>query len=574
MPTLVISTEDLAIHVDPSSDSGTGDITSIVIPLAGALSIHDVTHPSRYPRLRIHDLDAASWWLPALLGPQVATRILSYGAEVLRDPGDLIADQVNSDRVYADDPDAITVDIDAPPTESLLDLQRLAVGLWLHRWWPEPEPNGEVCALHRWLLDAETALLADALEGVLPEESDIAPRLLQRSLSAFVLELARYQHHVGDGTLDHQIADTVRAASILALDHVESHSPDLGILADLVGGVRTSEAAIQELIAQREPGTFARFVSQSDPFSSQIEEEAAHVPGGPFPFTAPIDPRVVDGGVFSRAADAISWQVIEQNGGLLCQVRVRLADYSFPGGFEVQRLPASMYIVRLDYGGSTSVAPLVFPSEADSTTGFLIADSWLESSPHEDLSVSVQHYRGGVELAENRAVQDRVADQEQIRRIISTRVLASRQPSAETAPSPAAPFLGELLALHPGSTRWNRVEQSIEKMVAEELSDLDLEWLLLTEASLALRGHGELNALSATDERHGLRIDLRRAAGGWRLRVISVGGSGEFTLTVRFDDDAEERVTVRVAREGSTTSRLEALTGRIPVAIRVITGGQ
>lgn len=100
-------------------------------------------------------------------------------------------------------------------------------------------------------------------------------------------------------------------------------------------------------------------------------------------------------------------------------------------------------------------------------------------------------------------------------------------------------------------------------------SDLDLElWLLLADASLATRAHGEtaVAVFSANDDR--IRVDVRWATDSWRLRIAdSVGGP--IRVHLRF---ASGRIAVV---EGETTSggaiMLYALgdASDLPTALRV-----
>ena len=255
----------------------------------GSLSV-DVRDPGLALSARIDDIPAASWWIEHVFGPAVADAVLTAG------------------------PDAVEC---APADGAFADLAaRLAMGLWLRRWWPAKTAG--IPAIEEWMLDAELGELAWTGESLFGD-ADLAERLLAPHVTVLAGEL-RDRILSGADDPDSGLGQVVYRASRAAIDSVDPQQLGYHALSTTLRAVEVQEAAVRAgvdaLISQ----------ALSD---AKRERQLASVAGsdsGGSPVTTGFgyadwescNPRSLD-----NDPGAIAWEVTETPAGLWINVAVR-----------------------------------------------------------------------------------------------------------------------------------------------------------------------------------------------------------------------------------------------------------
>ncbi|KAA0096121.1 hypothetical protein CIW49_21640 [Mycolicibacterium sp. P1-18] len=187
--------------------------------------------------------------------------------------------------------------------EALEPLRRLAVGLWLRRWWPESSRDG-IVRLDPSLLDAELALLVGEMQEFFTEDtldSDVEGLLAPHRGALRTLE---------EGG-DPRVLDVVRACVDLA-DDVGAWSAEVaGVPSVSVAGRRDDYALAAGVDPDRTTGAIATGVASVD--------------------WAAVPPRT-----FDAAEDTVEWSVHAADASVFAAVRVALVDGASAAGIVVR----------------------------------------------------------------------------------------------------------------------------------------------------------------------------------------------------------------------------------------------
>lgn len=168
-------------------------LSAQAVALSGALLVVDVEKLGEVPHVRVADYDRASWWLPFVLGQGIA---------------DAVGELDRSGGQGQHTVDAEAGDLAGP-------LLRLAVGLWLYRWWPLPDSETSVPVLSandERALECELGAIAWFVDEVFGGTA-VARGLLEPNVE-FVDEQAR-------AAIDGRPTERVLALTRAVLDSVQ-----------------------------------------------------------------------------------------------------------------------------------------------------------------------------------------------------------------------------------------------------------------------------------------------------------------------------------------------------------------
>lgn len=448
MATLRLRTNGIVTIVEPETPTDASAISTVRLALSGAVMIIDVTATDPIPSLEIYDIEAAAWWLLSLYGEDTADRTIGYALEAAEE----------SDRQLAagtDQPEVSSLQAEFDPRDGILNdpLRRLALAVWLHRWWPSG--SARIPSLPVWLLDAEAGVLANRVELALDEEVGLVDHLLATHVEQIAANLADHQLRAEASFADTLVDATLLAAARSALDALSNGVSGITELDRIERAVTDSDEMMdhlrQELADEVSLSKFFRDAEQT------VEQQFALVASGgdetPPDGTAMVDPRVVDARVFSDDERAISWWVVSSQGGVRCDIEIQLSNekQETKTGKEIQ---FGEYFARIDYAGLMTVAPLT-PRESLSRPGakVLAGTAWLDATAtHDALVISVfplhaaEAAGGEITAPAPRSLRERLIDRDDIRHIVEQRMQQAHQHNeASTAPASwNAPFAAEL----------------------------------------------------------------------------------------------------------------------------------
>jgi hypothetical protein len=289
--------------------------------------------------------DSGAWTLGPAVADVPATAVLEVSGAVLAwtvdDPNGVAAtrltvtDVVAADwlwRVVGTDGHAAIVagaelaEFDLLPG-AFEPLRRLAIGLWMRRWWPESLRDG-IARLDRALLDGELAILTESAQEFFTEDtldSDVEGLLAPHQAALLALER--------DG--DPRVVELVRVCAELAAGVGAWSAAEIPVpLADSVDRRRADYA----LAAGTEP-----------------TRASGAIAGG----VGSVDWVAVAARTFDAADDTIDWSIESADSSVLATVRVALTGAASARGIEV----------RLHSGDVTGTGVL----DANGTTALILA---------------------------------------------------------------------------------------------------------------------------------------------------------------------------------------------------------
>jgi hypothetical protein len=183
-------------------------------------------------------------------------------------------------------------------------LRRLAVGLWMRRWWPESRRDG-IARLDRALLDGELAVLTESAQEFFTEDtldSDVEGLLAPHQVALLALER--------DG--DPRVVEMVRVCAELAAGVGAWLAAEIPVpLADSVDRRRSDFALAAGAERSRASGAIAGGVGS-------------------------VDWVAVPAGTFDAAEDTIVWSIESADSSVLATVRVALTGAASARGIEVR----------------------------------------------------------------------------------------------------------------------------------------------------------------------------------------------------------------------------------------------
>jgi len=433
MTTLTARRRNRYTVVAPAEIADFSSITSVRLGLAGGTLVFDVQEHDPVASVEIFDADAAAWWLFSLYGVEAAETILDIAA---------------GDR--EDAPDPILVEV---VHGALADrLRRLALALWLRRWWPQPSDSVPVCL--EWLLDAEAAVLASGAEHALDRSIDLSAQLLEPHLISLALNLGDHEARIDGSVIDGVIDAVVVEAAQIALEVSDPDADGYAVLEEIEARIRATDSAASEFRARlddeggagllaslsgaalsagetmySDDDLFALAAGGSDDLEARKDAaEGSAVPSG----TLPVDPRAVPPRVLSSAEDAIRWSVDERDGSTGCRIEVEIA----PGADPRRTGP---FFARVDRGGNTAVTALDF------WDGVLVGTAWLETTGDlSDPAVTVYSGIDGYDAVAPRAADARRRDRDAIAALVAARNRRAVASTEATASRWDNPFAAEL----------------------------------------------------------------------------------------------------------------------------------
>jgi hypothetical protein len=416
MTELLISRDGDLVVVAPVGFPASLERRHTLVALSGGHVAFAVDEPEPDLRAVIHDLDAAMWWLPLVLGAEVAESAATAGAEPIT---------------------RSTEEAAHPLRATLL---RLGLALWLRRWWPTRTDT--IPKLPAWLLDVEAGDVAYDCEVALGDDDALARLLLEPQVAPLGALRLRHQSLLGDRPLL-VYADSILQRAAHAL--LETGDPDSDGYAEL---------AEAEVRAGREDELLARELDDLDLelLMLPVDERAMRATtgssanrfgsagGADLSGSASVDPLAVPPRVVSAEDDAVRWQIFEFDGRRQFRVMVDADE-----GAVDRRLPVGGLFARVDYGDGL-VAGVALTEMEGGYDGETDLDATALMS---EVLVTVYSDAVGADGFTPRSEAERHADRAAIAAVVDARVdQARRAVSRGTVPEGAwaDPFLAELRA--------------------------------------------------------------------------------------------------------------------------------
>ena len=381
------------IYLDSDEVEHVRDIRKVRLALSGGVVEFNVLHANPVPSIELTDLDAASWWLGAIIGRASAETLLDEDAPLEGTEFEAV-------------PDA-----EAP----LFDIvRRLALALWLKRWAPAPF-DGARGLRREWLLDAEAGALAFSADDALDPAQPLAANLLEPVLSQLASVTARfYQALAGTGsgaTIAKVLLDALDAAVEVADPGTEGFDAAL----DAMSVIAREEARIAEDLANLDDDVAAL----DDVFEISLGDDRAAQGTVMARGSAPADPLTVPARVISVSSEALRWTVLQggdadpDSVGLRCEVEVDAAASDTAKRRDL--------MARVDYGGRLGVTALRF----DHTDTVYRGEVWLDVTASvaelENLIVGVFGGVPGADTRPSRPYDERLADRDAVASVMTAR---------------------------------------------------------------------------------------------------------------------------------------------------------
>jgi hypothetical protein len=276
----------------------------------------------------------------------------------------------------ADEPDSIDVTGVEIVPGSVDPLRRLALGLWLRRWWPASRRDG-IPALDRALLDVEVALLTAGAQDFFTDDT----------LDSDVTELLAPH---ATALISHLRADDVRVRELVRAGAELANESGM----DEVGWSELS-AALQDSAVVNEP-TLGRRDDYALAAGAAGPRGAAPIGRG----VASINWSAVPPGIFDAAEDTVDWSVDPAGPAVVAVVRAALIGPD----------PATGIAVRVRSGAVSGDGAL----DADGSATQPLLDAQRQPLPessawdHDWPATSVIVGAPISEASESREVRDRV----------------------------------------------------------------------------------------------------------------------------------------------------------------------
>lgn len=397
------------------------------LQVAGGMLTVDINHLDHPPFALLDDADDAAWWLPEVYGDEVAAaaiRLVSTGIEA-------------------------TAEVSFEPNEYTAMVIRLAMGVWLLRWWPSPDGN-EVPALDTGLLELELGALAWHAEALFAGNG-VARSLLEPQLELITTGLDSISSGVANGR-NALVQRVLLDAAMASIDTVPDDER-LDRLEQLVDRLSEQDATVAHSTTDLDAGLASLLSDDDVPLSLVMgHEESPRLAELTASVTAddPADTEVgwgrdsvdlaqVPPRVLSSLDDGVVWRVIESPGGrwLMTVSTLAAPALTMDGSTElfarvyVDGAPLPLTVIRLrrDERGFTGSAE-IDPVELD------------------DLVVDIYSHDFGTRPLlgpERDLAYDR---RDLLRQIISARVESAQDAERVGAPlDHTRPFVAEMLAV-------------------------------------------------------------------------------------------------------------------------------
>lgn len=423
----------------------------------------------------------------------------------------------------AERPQTHTVPATITPEVDLADVvPRLLVGFWFRRWWPAGVVDA---ALLEWLLDAELGALAAEAE-VLFGGPDIAKALLSGHLEVLAADVERALSHGVDGLTPERVS-VIQRAALAASDVADDAAPGFDSVQDAADGLHAA-AGIHGAVADTADG-------------SVVLADLAADTGTPLDWTT-VHPRQL-----SASAGALRIAAYDTADGVSIEITVDAPSRIVSVSVEPDELYATVgegpdaeaTVLRPD--GERFIGAVSLPVGA-ATTVRVSSDVYGPVARSSDLTRAA-------------AVRAEVLD------LVRARLTTGAIPGI-------VPFAFERQLVR------DSVARSHERIVQSAVSDLDVQWLLLTETTFAFRDGTTTGAFTTTDEDACVRIELIPQAHGWMVRADSLGHDGPVSVRIRFASGVEHAVVLDVTEGGLADALIGVPKDDTPTAVRIEVSSQ
>ncbi len=373
--------------------AGARDIRTVRLGLSGGVVEFNVLHVNPVPNIELTDLDAASWWLGAIIGHSAAEAVL--GEQAL--------------------PEGAELEVVPDAEASLFDVvRRLALALWLKRWAPAPFPGAKGLS-REWLLDAEAGALAFKADDALDPGQALAANLLEPVLAQLVSVTARhYQGLAGDGA-GGEVARVLLEALDAAIEVADPDTDGFDAAIDVLGVIAREDALIVDELANLEE----EIAEQKSRFAISLGDGTGSPGRAVANGSAPADPLVVPARVISVGSRALRWKIFQGGEadpgslGLRCEVEVD------PAASDTAKRHDLM--ARIDYGGRLALTELRFDHESGVYKGEAWLDATASISELENLTLGVFGGVPGADTRRPRPYKERLADRDAVAEVMTAR---------------------------------------------------------------------------------------------------------------------------------------------------------
>lgn len=542
------------LRVSPERLLPGGGVLDYALPVAGGLLELNVSAPDQGLSALISDVVDAAWWVPFVFGDDVLEALT----------------QLDED----EDAEARIVTV-VPRDEELSETAlRLLYGFWLRRWAP---PRVYGTPVEEWLLDSELGALAARGEALFGSD-EVAVAMLQGHRAHLADALAEVVRStatsaLADAFAGDTVAGVVQRAAFAAADLLEPDAPGGGELACAVDAVRSAQCSAGRSVPAEaspegaEPSLVESTLSAALDSLAELRENlrvfpqqefalAAGAHGGSTSGSGPVDWTEVHPRQFSAQDSAVSWSV-----DVTGDRPVVVVSVSAPADeVTIPVEPGELY-ARVEADGALRAAAFEYDSSAES----FVARCAVETGSGALVSVYSDLYGSGGRAAtpaeEARSVRAAVLT------LCSRRVQDVRQGSAYVAP-----YAFERVAL--GLAARTKQDERVEQIVGAALDEIDLEWLVLSESTAALRGSSafgvaEATSLAGRDPRLAIRATAMRLRDSWRVRLISLGFEGPLAVRIRHASGNASDHVVEIPEDGDALIEIPVVAGDLPVGLRL-----
>lgn len=531
------------LRVSPEGLLSDGGVLDYALPVAGGLIELNVSAPDQGLSALISDVVDAAWWVPFVFGDDVLEALMRLDED--------------------EDAEARVVAV-APRDEELSETAvRLLYGFWLRRWAP---PGVYGTRVEEWLVDSELGALA-ARGEVLFGTDEVAVALLeghQAHLADALAEVARSTapSALADAFARDTVAGVVQRAAFAAADLLQPDAPGGAELACAIEAARaarrstTLSAPAEADLASAALASLAELRESLQGLPQQEIALAAGAHDGPTSGSVPVDWTAVHPRQFSADDSAVRWgvDVTGDRPVVAVSASAPVDEVTIP----VE--PGELY-VRVEVDGAFHAAAFEYDPSEES----FVARCAVETGIGALVSVYSDLYGAGGRTATPAAEAWSV--RAAVITLCSRRARDVRQGSAYVAP-----YAFELVAL--GLAAQAEQGEQIEQIVGAALNDIDLEWLVLSESTFALRGGSafgaaEVTSLAGRDPRLAIRATATRLRDSWRVRLISLGFEGPLGVRIRRASGGASDHLVELPEDGAASIEIPLVAGDPPVGLRL-----
>lgn len=381
------------IFLDSSEVERVRDIRTVRLALSGGVVEFNVLASNPVPSIELTDLDAASWWLGAVIGRASAETVLEEEAPQEGMEFDVV-------------PDA-----EAP----LFDIvRRLALALWLKRWAPAPF-QGAIGLRRGWLLDAEAGVLAFSADDALDPGQPLAANLLEPVLSQLASVTARFYQALAGAGAGTVIATILLGALDAAVEVADPGTEGFDAALDVMSAIARQEDLIADDLANFDEEVAALDEIFVLTLGNDPDAHGNLLASG----TAPADPLSVPARVISVSNSALRWQIFQggdadpDSVGLRCEVAIEAADSDTAKRRDL--------MARIDYGGRLGMTGLHFDQTSRVYRGEIWLDATASVSELESLVISVFGGVPGADTRPPRPYDERLADRDAVASVMTAR---------------------------------------------------------------------------------------------------------------------------------------------------------